>query len=282
MCIALPNTEKTFTVTLFLPANGDPGFDKIRDPAQARAFFSEVFPDALEKIADFDYDWQHNPESALATLSLDTWHYADRIVLIGDAAHAMVPFHGQGMNCAFEDCLALVDAIESENDWAAAIGAYEAARRDNAAAIQAMALENYVEMRDKVDDKHFLLERTLERELAIRHPDRFIPRYSMVSFQRVPYALAFHRGKIQRGPRTGRQGPGGPPAPEAGWHPQVRRRRRPEEGREGEGRRRRSLLDAGWATEDDADQGRVGRGPGAADGSAPEAWQGLFQRLYHS
>ena len=199
MCIALPNTEKTFTVTLFLPAKGDPGFDTIRDPAQARAFFAEVFPDALDKIADFDYDWQHNPESALATLTLDTWHHGDRIVLIGDAAHAMVPFHGQGMNCAFEDCLALVDAIESEDDWTAAISTYEAARRENADAIQSMALENYVEMRDKVDDRRFLLERALERELAVRHPERFIPRYSMVSFRRVPYAVAFRRGNIQRG-----------------------------------------------------------------------------------
>lgn len=199
MCIALPNTEKTFTVTLFLPATGNPGFDTIRDPSQARAFFAEVFPDALDKIADFDYDWQHNPESALATLTLDTWHHGDRIVLIGDAAHAMVPFHGQGMNCAFEDCLALVDAIESEDDWTAAISTYEAARRENADAIQSMALENYVEMRDKVDDRRFLLERALERELAVRHPERFIPRYSMVSFRRVPYAVAFRRGNIQRG-----------------------------------------------------------------------------------
>ena len=199
MCIALPNTEKTFTVTLFLPARGNPGFDQIREPAQARQFFSEVFPDALDKIADFDYDWQHNPESALATLTLDTWHHGDRIVLIGDAAHAMVPFHGQGMNCAFEDCLALVDAIGNAENWNDAIGAYESARRDNAAAIQTMALENYMEMRDKVDDSRFLLERALERELAGRHPDRFIPRYSMVSFQRVPYAVALERGRIQRG-----------------------------------------------------------------------------------
>lgn len=199
MCIALPNTEKTFTVTLFLPAEGDPGFDKIQDPTQARKFFSEAFPDVLDKIADFDDDWQHNPESTLATLTLDTWHHDDRIVLIGDAAHAMVPFHGQGMNCAFEDCLALVDAIETAENWKDAMCAYESARHENAAAIQTMALENYVEMRDKVDDSRFLLERTLERELAGRHPERFIPRYSMVSFQRVPYAVALQRGKIQRG-----------------------------------------------------------------------------------
>jgi kynurenine 3-monooxygenase len=110
----------------------------------------------------------------------------------------MVPFHGQGMNCAFEDCLALVDAIESHADWHDAIAAYEAARRDNAAAIQCMALENYVEMRDKVDDAQFLLERRVERELALRHPTRFVPRYAMVSFTRTPYAVALARGEIQR------------------------------------------------------------------------------------
>lgn len=198
MCIALPNTEKTFTVTLFLSAEGNPSFEQIRHPAQARAFFAESFPDALDKIADFDYDWQHNPESSLSTLTLDTWHHEDRIVLIGDAAHAMVPFHGQGMNCAFEDCIALVDAIETHTDWQHAISAFETARFDNAAAIQAMALENYVEMRDKVDDAQFLLERAIERELAVRHPKHFVPRYAMVSFSRIPYSVAKARGEIQR------------------------------------------------------------------------------------
>lgn len=199
MCIALPNTEKTFTVTLFLPAEGDVSFSRIQSPEAARVFFRQYFPDALELIEDFDVDWAHNPESRLSTLYLDTWHHRDSIVLIGDAAHAMVPFHGQGMNCAFEDCLALVDAIEREADWQSAISSYEAQRQDNARAIQAMALENYVEMRDKVDDAQFLLQRALERKLADLHPDRFVPRYTMVSFRRVGYATAFERGRIQRG-----------------------------------------------------------------------------------
>lgn len=199
MCIALPNTEKTFTVTLFLPAEGDVSFSRIQSPEAARVFFRQYFPDALELIEDFDVDWAHNPESRLSTLYLDTWHHRDSIVLIGDAAHAMVPFHGQGMNCAFEDCLALVDAIERESDWQSAISSYEAQRQDNARAIQAMALENYVEMRDKVDDAQFLLQRALERKLADLHPERFVPRYTMVSFRRVGYATAFARGRIQRG-----------------------------------------------------------------------------------
>ena len=198
MCIALPNTEKTFTVTLFLPAEGDVSFSQIQAAEPARRFFGQYFADALGLIEDFDHDWTNNPESRLSTLYLDTWHHQDSIVLIGDAAHAMVPFHGQGMNCAFEDCLALLEAIENESDWQSAISSYELQRQDNARAIQAMALENYVEMRDKVDDAQFLLQRALERKLAELHPDRFVPRYTMVSFQRVGYASAFERGKIQR------------------------------------------------------------------------------------
>jgi kynurenine 3-monooxygenase len=109
-----------------------------------------------------------------------------------------VPFHGQGMNCAFEDCTALDRCIAEAPDWEAAFAAFEAERRPNAEAIQAMALENYVEMRDQVDDARFLLQRQLERVLADRHPGRFVPRYAMVTFSRVPYAVARERGAIQR------------------------------------------------------------------------------------
>lgn len=198
MCIALPNTEKTFTVTLFLPENGEQSFKNIQHSVDARLFFEKQFPDALNLIEDFDTDWNNNPESSLSTLYLNTWHYHDSIVLLGDAAHAMVPFHGQGMNCAFEDCLAMVDAIEQHDSWAEAIASFETNRMQNAAAIQAMALENYIEMRDKVDDAQFLLQRALERKLAELHTAYFVPRYTMVSFQRVPYAIAQKRGNIQR------------------------------------------------------------------------------------
>ena len=198
MCIALPNTEQTFTVTLFLPNEGDPSFATLPDLAAARALYQRDFADALALIPDFDADWISNPTGGLGTLYLDRWHLDGRAVLIGDAAHAMVPFHGQGMNCAFEDCVALARHIEQANDWSSAFAAFEAERRPNAQAIQAMALENYVEMRDQVDDANFLRQRQLERILADRHPGRFVPRYSMVSFLRVPYAAAHARGKIQR------------------------------------------------------------------------------------
>ncbi len=201
MCIALPNTERTFTVTLFLPlhAVGDaPGFDALPDASAARALYARDFADALPLIPDFDTDWSRNAIGMLGTLYLDRWHLDGRAVLIGDAAHAMVPFHGQGMNCAFEDCVALARHIAGVGDFASAFAAFEAERLPNARAIQQMALENYLEMRDRVDDADYLLQRELERLLAVRHPDRFVPRYAMVTFRRIPYATALARGLIQR------------------------------------------------------------------------------------
>ncbi len=198
MCIALPNTEKTFTVTLFLPNEGDPSFATLPDLAAARHFFETDFADALPLMPNFDEDFINNPTSGLSTLYCDNWHLDGRVVLLGDAAHAMVPFHGQGMNCAFEDCLALVHHIEHAPDWQEAFEQFEQERKPNALAIQTMALENYIEMRDRVDDPDFLLQRQLERTLAERHPGVFIPRYAMVSFSRVPYKLAFERGLLQR------------------------------------------------------------------------------------
>jgi kynurenine 3-monooxygenase len=201
MCIALPNTERTFTVTLFLPQHADggtPGFDALPNVVAARALFERDFADALTLIPDFDADWARNPVGQLGTLYLDRWHLGGRAVLLGDAAHAMVPFHGQGMNCAFEDCFALARHIADADDFSSAFAAFEAERLPNAHAIQQMALENYLEMRDRVDDADYLLQRELERLLAQRHPERFVPRYAMVSFRRVPYATAFERGRIQR------------------------------------------------------------------------------------
>lgn len=198
MCIALPNDERTFTVTLFLPNEGDPSFATVRNGAEARALFERDFADALPLIPKLEEDFEHNPNGLLATLYLDRWHLDDCAVLIGDAAHAMVPFHGQGMNCAFEDCVALADHLDRDPDLATAFAAFQAERLPNARAIQQMALENYLEMRDRVDDDDYLLQRALELQLAERHPDRFMPRYAMVTFHRMPYAVAFERGQQQR------------------------------------------------------------------------------------
>ena len=198
MCIALPNTERTFTVTLFLPNDGKNSFAALPDLESGLNFFQRDFGSAAELMPQLRENWEQNPVSPLGTLYIDHWHYADKAVLIGDAAHAMVPFHGQGMNCAFEDCVAMLGCIEQEADWQTVFEQFEFHRRDNAFAIQAMAIENYTEMRDRVDDDDYRLQRQLELELARRHPDLFVPRYSMVSFTRIPYADAFQRGRVQR------------------------------------------------------------------------------------
>src|SRR5690606_28818482 len=165
MCIALPNDERTFTVTLFMAMEdeglGDPSFATVPDAAAARALFERDFPDALPLIPELERHFESNPIGSLGTLYLDRWHVGGEAVLIGDAAHAMVPFHGQGMNCAFEDCVALADHMDANADLAAAYAAFEAQRMPDAAAIQKMALDNYIEMRDLVDDADFLLQREL-------------------------------------------------------------------------------------------------------------------------
>ncbi len=149
-------------------------------------------------MPDYERDFAQNPTGMLGTLYLDRWHMDGRALLVGDAAHAIVPFHGQGMNCGFEDAVELADLMgNAPDDAPAAFAEFQRRRKPNADAIAAMALENYVEMRDSVADAHFLLMRALERALAARHPGRFVPRYWMVTFSRMPYATAFARGEIQ-------------------------------------------------------------------------------------
>ena len=203
MCIALPNAQGSFTVTLFLPnesARADaPSFASVRTPAEARALFERDFADAVPLIPELEADFAANPTGLLGTLYLDRWHADGRALLIGDAAHAIVPFHGQGMNCGFEDAVELADLMSGSDDAAAVFEEFQRRRKPNADAIAAMALENYVEMRDSVADAHFLLMRALERTLAARHPGWFVPRYWMVTFSRLPYSTALERGEIQSG-----------------------------------------------------------------------------------
>ena len=199
MCIALPNDERTFTVTLFMPHAGVyPSFENVQTADDAQALFARDFPDTLPLIPELREDYEANPVGMLGTLYLDSWHLDGRAVLIGDAAHAMGPVHGQGMNCAFEECVALGDQLEGHASFADAFAAFEAQRKPDAAAIQQMALENYIEMRDKVDDAGFLLQRELELALQDRHPGRFVPHYAMVSFMLIPYSVALRRSEVQR------------------------------------------------------------------------------------
>ncbi len=198
MCIALPNDEGTFTVTLFLPNEGEPSFATVRNGAEAEALFQRDFADALPLIPDLRADWDQHPPGLLGTLYLDRWHQCGKAVLIGDAAHAMVPFHGQGMNCAFEDCVVLARCLADNATTEQAFAAFEAERKPNAAAIQQMALDNYLEMRDRVADPAYLLQRELEHELQARWPTRFVPHYTMVTFLHTPYAVALERTHLQQ------------------------------------------------------------------------------------
>lgn len=199
MLIALPNHDGTFTVTLFLPHEGEPSFASLDTPAAVRGFFAAEFPDVLPLIHDLENAFFANPTGALGTIRCQPWHLDGRLALLGDAAHAVVPFHGQGMNCAFEDCLEL-DACfdEAGGDWAQTFDVYSARRKPNADAIADMALENYVEMRDSVRDPGFLLRQQVGFELERRFPERFARRYGLVMFRDdVPYAEAQRRGLIQ-------------------------------------------------------------------------------------
>jgi len=199
MCIALPNAEGSFTATLFLPAQGAyPSFATLPDTAAARAFFAADFPDLLPLLPRFDADYAGHPVGALSTLYLDRWHLDGRALLVGDAAHAIVPFHGQGMNCGFEDTVTLAELLAaSPHDSAGVFSEFQRIRQPNANAIAAMALENYVEMRDSVADPHYLAKRALGAQLAERIPGHYMARYRLVTFTHLPYAYALERGRTQ-------------------------------------------------------------------------------------
>jgi kynurenine 3-monooxygenase len=204
MLIALPNADRSFTCTMFLPREGDPPSFAWIDGATREAveeWLRRDFPDAATLIPDFTDQILAHPHGELGTLWLDRWHLGGRAVLIGDAAHAIVPFHGQGMNCAFEDCAFLAEALDRagpDPDWTALFADFARERKPQADAIAAMALENYDEMRAKVLDPRFQRQRELERELERRHPGRFRSRYAMVMFTRLPYAEARARGARQQ------------------------------------------------------------------------------------
>ncbi len=201
MLIGLPNANGSFTMTLFLDNEaGDnvPGFDQLSDWPAQRAFMTGNFPDAVPLMPNLEAEFRDNPIGLLGTIRCQLWHLDGRALLIGDAAHAIVPFHGQGVNAAFEDCVALMDCLDgTPGGWAEVFRTLQARRLDNADAIADMALENYEIMRESVRHEGFLLRKALEHELERRHPDHFVARYSLVMFHRVPYAEAYRRGEIQ-------------------------------------------------------------------------------------
>ncbi len=191
MLIALPNLDGSFTCTLFLPLEGEVSFEKLQTEEEVMAFFEKYFPDVIPLMPTLVQDFMENPTSALVTVRCNPWHYRHKILLLGDASHAIVPFFGQGMNAGFEDCTILDSLMDKyDEDWTAIIEEFNANRPEDANAIADLALLNFIEMRDKVADPKFLLWKKIEKHLHERFPKEFQSVYSMVSFSHVPYSQA--------------------------------------------------------------------------------------------
>jgi kynurenine 3-monooxygenase len=198
MLIALPNADGSFTATLFLAKHGAPSFETLNSDAAIDSFLTAEFPDVRALMPDCIAEFQRHRTGFLGTVYAEGWSAAGMAALIGDAAHAIVPFHGQGMNCCFEDCLEFMTCLENNASWEAVFADFFATRKGNTDAIADMALENYLEMRERVADPAFRLQQTLALELERRHPERFIPPYSMVMFHHeIPYRVAQQRGATQ-------------------------------------------------------------------------------------
>ena len=198
MLIALPNTDKSFTCTLFLPENDKICFDSLSTTELVVDFFSEHFEEVLPLLENFPKTFFDNPIGKLATVYADYWQYNNQYCLIGDAAHAIVPFFGQGMNASFEDCEVLMKCLdEAQGNWGDVYNKYCSVRKENGDAIAKMAIENYEEMRDLVTQKEFIKQKKISNILTELFPDRFIPRYNMVSFTSIPYSEVYRRGKLQ-------------------------------------------------------------------------------------
>jgi kynurenine 3-monooxygenase len=206
MMIALPNRDGSFTCTLFWPFEGEHSFERLQGagPDAIRAFFGEHYPDGVPLMPTLAHDFAKNPTSSLVTVRCSPWQVGGKVCLVGDAAHAIVPFYGQGMNAAFEDCLVLARCLDAHaGDQRAALEEYQDVRKPNADAIADMAVENFVEMRDLAgrDDFQYRkkIEQAIHRGLAPKFGERVTPQYNLVSFSTVPYALAQRRGREMDG-----------------------------------------------------------------------------------
>jgi kynurenine 3-monooxygenase len=174
-----------------MPFEGEVSFSKLNTKDEVTAFFVKHFKDALALMPTYLEDFFHNPTSSLITTHITPWHYSDKSALIGDAAHAIVPFYGQGMNAGFEDCTVLSALIDKYGeDWTTILKEYDVKRKPNGDAVAALAINNFVEMRDKVADPVFLERKKIEKELGKRYPEQFISVYEMVSFSHIPYNTA--------------------------------------------------------------------------------------------
>src|SRR5579862_3599730 len=198
MLIALPNVDGTFACILFLPFDGEDSFERLSTHAAVLEFFEKNFPDTVSVMPNLANDFFANPTGAMVTVKCAPWHAGGRVLLLGDAAHAIVPFFGQGINCGFEDCTVLLDLLDRRgSEWTRVFPEFEHARKINTDAIADLAVENFVEMRDRVTDPRFLLRKKVELALEARYPQSFVPKYAMITFHRVPYSTALQRGQIQ-------------------------------------------------------------------------------------
>lgn len=192
MMIALPNPSGDFTCTLFMPFDV---FDRLKTKEDVEDFFKQEYPDAVSLMPTLVNDFFKNPTSSLVTVRCFPWIKTDKIALLGDAAHAVVPFYGQGMNCSFEDVIVMDECIEKfGSDWIKTFEAYQSLRKPNADAIADLAIQNYYEMADKVGDKHFLHKKHIEHDLSDLYPDKFKSQYELTTFSTTPYKYALDQG----------------------------------------------------------------------------------------
>ncbi|MGL5888456.1 MAG: FAD-dependent monooxygenase, partial [Bacteroidia bacterium] len=199
MMIALPNPDGSFTCTLFFPFEGEESFAALKTRDDVKAFFERVFPNAVPLMPTLPDDYFANPTSSLVTVKCSPWTFGDRLALIGDAAHAIVPFYGQGMNCGFEDCVVLNELIDKHTEnWPAIFEEYNHLRKPDGDAVADLALANFIEMRDKTADPKFLLQKKIEARFSGKHPDKWIPLYSMVTYSpHIRYSTALRQGQRQ-------------------------------------------------------------------------------------
>lgn len=198
MLIALPNADGSFTCTLFFPFEGDKSFESIKTESDLLNFFNKVFPDAVPLMPTLVEDYFKNPTSSLALIKCAPWNYMDKVLLLGDASHAIVPFYGQGMNSGFEDCTVLQGLFDQyENDWKTIFEEFSDKRKPDTEAIAELALRNFIEMRDLVGDPKFLLRKKIEAKFSQKYPDKWLPLYSMVTFSDIPYSVALKEGDRQ-------------------------------------------------------------------------------------
>jgi len=196
MLMGLANLDGGFTGTMFWPREGENSFAAIQNEQELMSFFQQEFPDVIPMVPDLEEQYFDNPNSSLVTVKCDPWHYKDKIMLLGDSAHAIVPFYGEGMNCGLEDCRIFSELLDQhgEDNMGVVLKAYSDRRVKNGHAIAELSMRNFVEMRDSVGNEDFLLRKKIEGKLHLNHPDKWLPLYSQVKFSNIEYHEALAEG----------------------------------------------------------------------------------------